>query len=116
MATEHTAQVALGDRDFTVLRNQNSQQWALHAFPEPDMPYAETIFFSPFSPEQERMLLEMSPTTLLRFFMQHLGELDIADIDVRGDAKDLDRVTPWSYRLRSVVRGWVRFGNQCGLD
>jgi hypothetical protein len=106
----------LGDRDFAVLRNRDTTQWALHAFPEPHMPYSETIYFAPFPVDVERTLLEMAPAPLLRYFMDQLGDLPIIDIDVRGDANDLERFTPWSFRLRPVVRGEIRFGSRNGID
>ena len=112
--TAASAWPPFGDRDFTVIRNPDTSQWALHAFPEPHMPYAETIYFTPFPAELERVLLRLSPKNLLDYFMKFLGELPIADIDVRGDAEGLGRVLPWSYRLSPVVRGEIRFGGKCG--
>ena len=57
-------------------------------------------------------LVRLTLESVVEYFLDHLDEMEIEEIDVRGDANDLSDFTPWTFYFG--CKGWTRFGLEAG--
>ncbi len=99
-----------GTRSFHILRNKETKQWCLRALRDDNHLFTETFYFSPMDETTDCKLLTFTTAVLVDYFLEKLGDLEIEDISLRGDCRDLGSAGILAHSRPLRVKGWTRLG------
>lgn len=70
----------------------------------------ETFYFSPLHETTDCALESLTNAALVDYFLERLGDLEIEDISLRGDTRDLGSAGILAHSRPLRVKGWTRLG------